>query len=636
MIITYIKKILEKIIYLDRYIKNFIAIVTDIFFCVLSLYIAFYLRFEETFSFDDIGLTIILLTILISTPIFWLIGFYKTLFRHAGISILYKISLSTVFYGIIFFSIISLYSFDNTPKAIGILQPMILYILLLSSRLFLKYFLTGTLNNSAKGKLNIMIYGAGEAGRHIYSIFEDNSKYNVVGFLDDNPRLHKLNLFGQKIYNPMNLEKIKNYYDIKLIIISIPSLVKSKKNEIINMISKFGIKTKTLPNLDDIIEGKLSFSDVKDFLIEDLLERDLVEADKELISKNIKSKTILVTGAGGTIGAELSKQILKQSPKKIILFELNEYSLFKIYEELADLYDLTKIIPLLGNILDQDKLEKIFKTFKVDIVFHTAAYKHVPLVEGNICEGVRNNIFGTLSVVKAVTNQVVKNLVFVSSDKAVKPTNVMGASKRLAELCIQVYGGKNPLINFSIVRFGNVLASSGSVIPKFKKQISEGGPVTLTHNEVSRFFMTAPEAAQLVIQAGAIGKNSEVFILDMGKPVRIRDLIVKMINLSGQKIKDENNLNGDLEIKTIGLRPGEKLHEELLLGEYPEKTIHPKIYLVNEPSISFEEFEKAINELTIHLNNQDAKQLKKILNNAIKFYHSNTKLIDYMYTENHF
>ena len=631
--ISYNKYISEKIFSLHRYFKRGIAIITDIFLCLFTLWLAFYLKLEEFILLKNIGLTPIFLTIFLAISIFWVNGLYRTLFRYAGLYILTSISISVAIYGLIFFSIISVYGMTGVPRSIGVIQPVLLYISLLICRFFGKYFLTGTFNKSEKNRENILIYGAGAAGRQLFTSLEGNSKYKVVGFLDDDPNMHRQNLLGQNIYDPKDLEKIKNNKDIKLILIAIPSLNKFKKNKIIQKISNYKILIKTLPNLSDIIEDKLSFSDIKDFLIEDLLDREQVEPVNELLSKYIKSKIILITGAGGTIGAELSRQILKQKPKKIILFELNEFALFKIYEELSGIHKNLEIVPLLGNILDQKKLEKVFKTFKVDTVYHAAASKHVTLVESNICEGVRNNILGTLYVVKAAINEKVKNLVFISSDKAVRPTNIMGASKRFAELCLQVYKGKSPLTNFSIVRFGNVLASSGSVVPKFKQQIIEGGPVTLTHNEVARYFMTVPEAAQLVIQAGALGKNAEVFVLDMGKSIKIRDMIIKMINLSGQKIKDENNLEGDIEIKVTGLRPGEKLYEELLIGDNPQKTIHPKIRKIQEPSISFDQFERSINELTIQLDNQNSKEVKKILDRVIRFYNSNSKLVDYIYNE---
>ena len=631
--IGYNKYISEKIFSLHRYTKRGIAIITDIFICLFTLWLAFYLILEEFILLKNIGLTPIFLTIFLAIPIFWVNGLYRTLFRYAGLSILANISLSVSIYGLIFFSIISVYGMTGVPRSIGVIQPVLLYISLIICRFFGKYFLTGTFNKSEKDRENVLIYGAGAAGRQLFISLEGNSKYKVVGFLDDDRNMHRQNLLGQNIYDSKDLENIRNNKDIKLILIAIPSLNKFKKNQIIQKISNYKIPIKTLPNLSDIIEDKLSFSDIKDFLIEDLLDREQVEPVNELLSKYIKSKIILITGAGGTIGAELSRQILKQKPKKIILFELNEFALFKIYEELSSIHKNLEFVPLLGNILDQKKLEKVFKTFKVDTVYHTAASKHVTLVESNICEGVRNNILGTLYVVKAAINEKVKNLVFISSDKAVRPTNVMGASKRFAELCLQVYKGKSPLTNFSIVRFGNVLASSGSVIPKFKQQIIEGGPVTLTHNEVTRYFMTVPEAAQLVIQAGALGENAEVFVLDMGKSIKIRDMIIKMINLSGQKIKDENNLEGDIEIKVTGLRPGEKLYEELLIGDNPQKTIHPKISKIQEPSISFDQFERSINELIIQLDNQNSKEVKKILDRVIRFYNSNSKLVDYIYNE---
>tara|TARA_B100000900_G_scaffold315718_1_gene274634 strand:- start:3014 stop:4975 length:1962 start_codon:yes stop_codon:yes gene_type:complete len=629
----YNKNFSEKIFSLSRFSKRGLAIITDAFLCVFTLWLAFYLRLEEFVLFKEIGLTPILLTFLLTIPIFWSTGLYKTLFRYAGLSIFSNISMSVIIYGLIFFSIISIYGVKDVPRSIGVIQPILLYIFVIISRFLAKYLLTGSFNKSEKEKLNVLIYGAGGAGRQLFLSLEENAKYKVEGFLDDDHSKHRQYLLGKKIYDPKYLDAIKENKEIKLILVAIPSLNKIKKQEIINKISNRGIEIKTLPNLSDIIEDKLSFSDVKDYLIDDLLDRDPVEANQQLLAQNITSKTILVTGAGGTIGAELSRQILKLQPKKLILFELNEYALFNICEELSLIYKNLEIVPLLGNILDQKKLEKVFNAFKVDTVYHAAAYKHVPLVESNICEGVRNNILGTLSVVKATINEKVKNLVLISSDKAVRPTNIMGASKRFSELCLQVYKEKNLFTNFSTVRFGNVLASSGSVIPKFKQQIIEGGPVTLTHNDVTRYFMTVPEAAQLVIQAGALGKNAEVFVLNMGKSIKIREMIIKMINLSGQKLKDENNLEGDIEIKVTGLRPGEKLYEELLIGDNPQQTIHPKIKKIQEPSMSFDQFEKNINELTIHLDNQNSKEVKKILDRSIRFYNSNSELVDHIYNE---
>ena len=363
------------------------------------------------------------------------------------------------------------------------------------------------------------------------------------------------------------------------------------------------------------------------------MNRDEVKPDIELLNKNINSKIVLVTGAGGSIGSELCRQIIRLKPNKLLLLELNEFALYKVYEELITINRNLKIIPLLVNVQDQEKLELIFETFKVDTVYHSAAYKHVPLVEENICEGVKNNVFSTLAVAKASIIKKVSNLVLISSDKAVRPTNIMGASKRLSELCMQgIYSNANDAItHFSIVRFGNVLESSGSVIPKFKKQIKEGGPVTLTHNDVTRYFMTVTEAAQLVIQAGAMGKYSEVFVLDMGESIKIKSLIHKMIKLSGFTIKDNKDPSGDIEVKITGLRPGEKLYEELLIGDDPHQTDHSK--KTSDLFVPFAQLEKDLNYLQNLLSENKVNKVKALLEKLVKLYTSNSKIVDHLYVE---
>ena len=622
---------------LDRYTKRAIAIITDVLLCVIAVWLAFFIRLEELILLKDISFTPVLLSVVLAIPIFWIFGVYRTLFRYAGLSILNTISLSTFVYGLVYFSIISIYGIKDIPRSIGILQPILLFIGFLSSRFLTKYLLTGTFNFSGdkKDKENILIYGAGSAGRQLLISLENNALYKVVGFLDDNPQLHRQYLLGQKIYNPNKIEDLKRIKDINLVLFAIPSIRKSKKNEIIKKLNKEKLVVKSLPNVNDIINDKISISTIKDFLAEDLLVRDPVEPDQKLLNKNIKFKLVLVTGAGGTIGSELCRQIIKLNPKQLVLLELNEFNLYKIHNELTELNKNLKIIPLLSNVQDQKKLEKIIETFKVNTIYHAAAYKHVPLVEANICEGIRNNVFGTLSVAKASINQKVQNLVLISSDKAVRPTNIMGASKRLAELCMQSLHDVNDQINtnFSIVRFGNVINSSGSAIPKFKNQIKEGGPITLTHPDVTRYFMTIPEASQLVIQAGALGKNAEVFLLDMGESVKIIDLIKRMINFSGLSIRNKDNKDGDIEIKITGLRPGEKLYEELLIGDKPQKTIHPKIKMTDEPLIPFNQLEKSLDQLLNLLDNHQADEVKKFLEKTIKLYNSNSEITDYLHLE---
>ena len=492
------------------------------------------------------------------------------------------------------------------------------------------------MNSKSLNKKNVLVYGAGEAGRQLVSSLKKNSEFKVIGFLDDNEKLHKKVILNHNVYSPSKLQKMVSDRNVNLVFLAIPSIARSRRNQIIKKLSKYKLNVKTLPSISEIIDGRVTISDIKDLNIDDLLNRKQVEPDIKLLNKNINNKTVLVTGAGGSIGSELCRQIIKLKPKKLLLLELNEFALYKIYEELITYGKNQKIISLLIDSQDQFKLEIVFESFKVDTVYHAAAYKHVPLVEENICSGVKNNVFSTLAVVNASIIKKVSNLVLISSDKAVRPTNIMGASKRLAELCMKgIYHNlKNKRINFSIVRFGNVLESSGSVIPKFKKQIIDGGPVTLTHKDVTRYFMTITEAAQLVIQAGAMGRNSEVFVLDMGKSIKILDLVSKMINLLGFTVKDNKNLDGEIEIKIIGLRPGEKLYEELLIGDNPQKTKHPKIIKINDPFLPFKELEKHLNDLKKLIYYNKSNEVKKLLIKLLKSYKSNSKIVDHIFVEN--
>jgi len=630
---NFFKDNILNIISLSRNVKKTIAITSDIIICVFSVWLAFVLRLDEIIFLNSISATIILISVILAIPIFWICGVYKTLFRYASSSVLTTLCFSTLVYGSIYFMVISVYGIRDVPRSIGILQPILFFLGTSFSRIFVKFLLTGSFNQllNLKNKQNVLIYGAGNAGTQLLTSLENSFQYRVIGFLDDNFQLQNHNLLGRRIYNPKMTKYLKESKNVDLILFAIPSISKTKKNEIIKKLSKYKLTVKSLPNVNDIIDGKISVSDIKDYLPDDLLVRDEIKPDQDLLDKNIKFKSVLVTGAGGTIGSELCHQIIKLKPKQLILVEINEYALYNIHDELLNINNDLKIIPLLSNIQDQKNLENIFEIFKIDTIYHAAAYKHVPLVEANICEGIKNNVFGTLSVVKASINQKVENLVLISTDKAVRPTNIMGVSKRFAELCFQGLYNKNDIknCNFSIVRFGNVINSSGSVIPKFKKQISNGGPITLTHPEVTRYFMTISEASQLVIQAGAMAKKCEVFVLDMGKSVKIRDLIKRMVKFAGLTIKDINNKDGDIEIKITGLRPGEKLYEELLIGNNPQKTIHPKIKKINEPFIPFNELQKILDKLSNLLDNYQSEEVKELLNEKIRLYNPSYSITDY-------
>jgi len=621
---------------LPRYSKQAIAVISDTVLCAICTWLAFVIRLEEVILFRDFNYFSVLISIIIALPIFWLFGLYRTIFRYAGLSMVFTVFSSVFLYGFIYFLIVGVYGIKGVPRSIGIIQPMLLFFAIMSLRLVVKYLLNDNLRlKITQNYNNILIYGAGDAGRQLVNALENSHEFKVLGFLDDNYQLHGKLLLNLTIYNPIDLEKIILKKNIGIIFLALPSVNRGKRNQIIKNLSNYKLTVKSLPSISEIVNDKITLSDIKDLNVDDLLSRDEVKADISLINKNINSKNVLVTGAGGSIGSELSRQITKLSPNKLLLLELNEFALYKIYNELKNFDKNLNIIPLLVNAQDQKKLEQIFETFKVDTVYHAGAYKHVPLVEENICEGVKNNVFSTLSIAKASILKNVSNLVFISSDKAVRPTNIMGASKRLSELCIQGihYKMKNYNTHFSIVRFGNVLESSGSVIPKFKKQINEGGPVTLTHEEVTRYFMTLTEAAQLVIQAGAMGKNAEVFVLDMGKSIKIKDLIIKMITLSGLSIKDDKNPQGDIEVKITGLRPGEKLYEELLIGDNPEKTSHEKIQKINEPFIPFDQLEVDLIKLKDLIKNNQIVEVKNLLHELIPLFQSNSDIVDHIYHE---
>ena len=633
----YIKETSFNLSSLNKYSKRIIAIILDSSLCVLCTWFAFFIRLEEIILFKNFDFFPVFLSIVIVIPVFWLFGLYRTIIRYTNISIVLNILISTSLYGLIFFLVIGVYGIQGVPRSIGVIQPLLLFFAVLSSRILAKYLIVNNFRTSDKlsNKKNVLIYGAGEAGRQLLSSLENSLEYNVEGFLDDNVQLHRRVLLDKTIFPLSNLNKLIKLKNINLVLLALPSVGRSERNKIIKKLNQYKINVKTLPSISEIVDGKITVSDIKDLSIDDLLDRQQVQPDLNLLNSNINSKTVVVVGAGGSIGCELSRQIIKLNPKKLILLEFNEFFLYKIYEELENYKIKTKIVPLIVNAQDQIKLEKIFKIFSVDTVYNAAAYKHVPLVEENIAEGVKNNVFSALAVAQASISQKVSNLVFISSDKAVRPTNIMGATKRLAELCMQGLYNHNREIKtkFSIVRFGNVLESSGSVIPKFKKQIKEGGPVTLTHEDVTRYFMTVTEAAQLVIQAGAMGEKSEVFVLDMGKSVKIKHLIYKMINLSGLTVRDENNKDGDIEIKIIGLRPGEKLYEELLIGNNPQVTNHIKIQKTNEPFVVFEKLDRELNHLKNLLNLNNANEIKIFLNKIIGSYKSNSKIVDHIYIQ---
>jgi FlaA1/EpsC-like NDP-sugar epimerase len=627
----------KSILNLPRFAKQIFAIIVDFSLCVLSTWFAFYLRLDQFILIQGIPIKAIIVSVVLALPIFWLLGLYQTIFRYSGLSIMFSVSVAVLIYGFLYFIVFGVYGVAGIPRSIGVIQPMLLFFAIVISRLFVRYIFSGNYIYKKKSQFlkKTLVYGAGSAGRQLVSALANSNELNVIGFLDDDDKLHGQILQGQKIYSSLKIADLIKLKEVELILLALPTISRSRRNDILMNLSKYSVRVQTLPTVTDIIQGRVSLSDIKDLDVDDILNRDQVLPNTELLNININSKVVLVTGAGGSIGSELARQIVKLKPQKLLLLELNEFALYKIYEELKIIDKNLKIIPLFVNVQDQIKVNEIFKTFKVDTVYHAAAYKHVPLVEENISESIKNNVFSTLAIVKAALLYSVENFVLISSDKAVRSTNIMGASKRLAELCVQglYQNKKNSKTKMSIVRFGNVLESSGSVIPKFKKQIKDGGPITLTHPDVTRYFMTLVEASQLVIQAGAMSEDCDVFVLDMGESVKIKDLIYKIVKLSGLTVKDENNKEGDIEIKIIGLRPGEKLYEELLLGDNPQKTQHPKIQKAQDPFIPFNQLEIDLNNLKTALDHNKVLEVKELLTKIVKTYQSNSTIVDHVYLE---
>ena len=629
------KSILESIITLPRSQKKIISSTFDLLLCNISIWFSFSLVSGKFITFEELNINLVIISVILAISIFWKLGLYDTILRFADRYIISTIALAICAYGVLFFIIIFIYNPQGVPKSIVVIQPLLLFVGVLGSRFGIKYILTiDHKNNQIPNKKNILIYGAGESGRQLALNAGNSLDFNVVGFIDDNEELDGKILSNYKVYHSSKIDNVIRSKKIEFIFLAIPSISITNKKRIIERLIDYKLVIKKLPTIKEIVDGTVNISHVKNLDLEDILDRDEVEPDINLLNQNIKDKIVMVTGAGGSIGSELCRQIMNFNPKKLLLLEFNEYSLYKIDEELNKYHDKSKIIPLLINVQNQKKLEIILENFKVNTIYHAAAYKHVPLVELNVCEAIKNNVFSSLSIIKASVNKKISNLVLISSDKAVRPINIMGATKRLSEICLQGICGnkKNVLTNAAIVRFGNVLESSGSVVPKFKDQIKNGGPVTLTHPEVTRYFMSVTEAAQLVIQAGSMGKNSEVFVLDMGKSVKILDLINKMIMISGLSVKDKCNPNGDIAIEMTGLRPGEKLYEELLIGNNPQSTSHPKIMKINEDFIPFHELETYLDHLERMLENNEIENIKNLFK-ALDIYYSKEQIIDSMYVQ---
>jgi FlaA1/EpsC-like NDP-sugar epimerase len=616
----------KELLGLPRWVKQFAAMLIDVVCALLATWLAFSLRLDEWHALIAEQKMAYILAVTLSIPVFFQYGVYKTVLRFTGAHTLAMMSRAVGIYGLLYFTAIFMLASPYIYRSIGLIQPIIMLLLMALTRvaasLALGFRAYG--NNGRPVLGTLLIYGAGHSGMQIASALRQSGQYFLAGYIDDSTQYQGSNINGLMVYPPKEISHLIDTHGVTDILLAMPSIDRAKRNAILSDLRQLQVHVRSLPDLVDLAQGHVTVLDIKELDPDDLLGREPVAPNRGLIEKNILGKTVLISGAGGSIGSELCRQILQVGPKQLLLLDHSEYSLYAIESELRTQLNAnpglkTELIPLLGNVRDAERLEVIFTKWSIDTVYHAAAYKHVPLVEHNPSEGLQNNVLGTLNLAQAAKKHHTTNFVLISTDKAVRPTNVMGATKRFAELVLQALANEeNSGTCFSMVRFGNVLGSSGSVVPLFREQIRSGGPVTLTHAEVTRYFMTIPEAAQLVIQAGAMAKGGEVFVLDMGQPVKIYDLAKRMVELSGLSVKNPQTGAGDIEIVVTGLRPGEKLYEELLIGEDPTSTTHPRIMMAREDFLPWEALRAELVLLQEGLSKDDFQvlvgQLQRLVN----------------------
>jgi FlaA1/EpsC-like NDP-sugar epimerase len=626
----------RRLLDLPRPVKRLLAVAVDAFGCYLTLMLALYLRLEEWVPLNGPLLLALGFSVVLSVLLFGTMGLYAAIFRHAGWGAVVSISRACGVYGVLFAAVYAVYGVTSVPRTVGILQPLLMFGYVAVTRLMVRLLL-GDLYRAIlrRRKLpGLLIYGAGHAGRMLAAAVRAGHGYRLVGFLDDDPRLQHRFIDSQPVYPVANIQELLARHQIHEVMLAMPSAPKARRSALVEMLRPFRVRVRTLPNLDRLPTGQLALTDVQDLDIEELMGRDPVPPRPDLLGRLVQGRTVLVTGAGGSIGSELVRQIASLQPDTLVLLDNSEHALYQIDHELQQTHPAVRRVALLGSVADARRMGRVMQTWRPHTVYHAAAYKHVPLVEHNVTQGLHNNVWGTWTCAQAALDAGVSNFVLVSTDKAVRPTNVMGASKRLCEMVLQALahqqGGAGRTC-FTMVRFGNVLGSSGSVVPLFRKQIAQGGPVTLTHADITRYFMTIPEAAQLVLQAGAMGKGGEVYVLDMGEPVRIADLARKMIQLSGYTVREPDWPEGDIEILTTGLRPGEKLYEELLIGDNTLPTDHPRILSAHEHFTPWTQLRSELLHLATLMDAEDQPAIRLVLQRMVSGYTPDSDLVDWVY-----
>ncbi len=634
------KFVVSPLLEMPRPAKRLVVLTLDLVLALVSVWFAFYLRIEQTGLPQQQQKYVYLLAPVLAFPLFVRFGLYRAIFRYTGLAALATIAKAVGVYGLLFFLALLWFKWDGVPRSVGLIQPILFLLLVGTSRALARFWLAGWSGKAAHAAGRMLIYGAGEAGVQTASALGVARQFVLLGFIDDDPKKAGRSINGVSIMKPGDVPDAVERMGVTDILLAMPALDRARRNEIINRLRALPVHVRTLPGMGDLASGRVTVQDFQELDVEDLLGRPPVPPDSTLLARNLADKVVLVTGAGGSIGSELCRQIILERPRQLVLLDHNEFGLYTIHQELeglcAEQQHPVELVPLIASVGNFGRLREVCKLYRPATVYHAAAYKHVPLVECNPSEGVLNNVFGTLNMARAAMESGVAHFVLVSTDKAVRPTNVMGATKRMAELVLQALaaspsvcfhlpdGTHSPQVTnntlFAMVRFGNVLGSSGSVVPLFRKQLRAGGPLTVTHEEVTRYFMTIPEAAQLVLQAGAMAHGGDVFVLDMGQPVKITDLARRMAQLSGLSVRDERNPTGDIEIKVVGLRPGEKLYEELLIGENPEPTAHPRIMKAHEDFVAWPQLAPVLVDMRLAATQNDVAVMKKILTQLVHGY----------------
>ncbi|UUZ66980.1 polysaccharide biosynthesis protein [Polaromonas sp. P2-4] len=601
-------------------------VAVDVVLALLATWIAFTLRLDALHWPTGAQWWVYGLAPVLAVPVFVRFGLYRAIFRYTGQAALQATGKAVMVYGIVLLGVLLWRQWPGVPRSLGVLQPLVFLLMVGFSRAVARFWLADLGNAQKKAEGRLLIFGAGTAGVQTASAIAISGQFVLLGFVDDDASKVGRSINGVPVLSPTDAPEVVARQDVTDILLALPSASRERRNRIIESLRSLPVHIRTLPGLADLASGRVTVQDFKELDIEDLLGRDPVPPNAELLARNLAGKVVLVTGAGGSIGSELCRQILTEHPRQLLLLDHNEFGLYTIHQELQGLCIAkglgAELVPLLGSVANIQRLHEVCSVYRPATVYHAAAYKHVPMVESNPAEGIFNNVFGTLNMARAAIDSGVAQFVLVSTDKAVRPTNLMGASKRMAELVLQALAAQSGqgTTCFGMVRFGNVLGSSGSVVPLFRSQLACGGPLTVTHPEVTRYFMTIPEAAQLVLQAGAMAAGGDVFVLDMGEPVKIMDLAHRMVKLSGLTVRDEAHPGGDIEIAITGLRPGEKLYEELLIGDNPTPTAHPRIMKAHEDYLVWPALEIHLQTLRRAADHSDVVAIKAVLQTCVHGY----------------